>query len=213
MRLVLLAMLALACCSKPLPVSSVPEETKPIAAAPLPLGKHRFVMSSSHEISCSQSFETDSKHVTFDLAIDETGHATLKIDGTKSTIFGPAEGKFSAGGAKDIHHESHPFSELWTGSARAIAGGVQLDLAKDQLSWKLACESKRVDAKPPYEESADANATKSVEILSCTPTRHVEERDQKQFGALLFLPLPGLQSSVHDYGWGAEHSELRLLQN
>lgn len=204
------AFLVLACCSKPLPASAVPDEAKPIAAAPVPAGKLRFVVSTSHEMSCSQSFESDSLYVIYDLAIESTGKTTLTIEGSSTSVFGPSDAKFTGG---KVERQSKKIAESWSGTARSTDGSMELDLVSGARSWKLVCASRRVDAKLPSAQGVDAKATKSVEALSCTPTRHVAERDHSQIGALVFSSLPGLESSVRDYGgYADEKAELRLLR-
>lgn len=204
--------LVLACCSKPQPVTPVVEEATPIPASSSLIGKRRFVMASTHEISCSQSFERHGVYVTFDLAIDSAGQATLKVDGATHKSFGASEARFSPG-AK-VHQESKPIAELWSGTARMVGTSVHVDLSKGHSQWKLACALRRVDARRPYTAGANANATESVEVLACTPTRHVAEGDEKHIGALLFAPFPGVESSVDQHGWGGRDTfDLRILRD
>ena len=206
--------LVLVCCSKPQPVTLVADEAKPIPAASSLIGKRRFVMASTHEISCSQSFERHGVYVTFDLAIDGAGQATLKVDGAAHKSFGASEARFSPG-AK-VHQESKPIAELWSGTARMVGTSVHVDLNKGHSQWKLACALRRVDARRAYTAGANANAdaNESVEVLACTPTRHVAEGDEKHIGALLFAPFPGVESSVDQHGWGGRDSfDVRILRD
>jgi len=206
--------LVLVCCSKPQPVTPVADETKPISASSPLIGKRRFVMASTHEISCSQSFERHGLYVTFDLAIDSAGQATLRVDGAAHKSFGASEARFSPG-AK-VHQESKPIAELWSGTARMVGQSVHVDLSKGSALWKLACGLRRVDARRPYtaDANANANANESVEVLACTPTRHVAEGDEKHIGALLFAPFPGVKSSVDQRGWGGRDTfDLRILRD
>lgn len=202
----LLLVALLPACSRPTPVVGVPAEV--VEPAPSLAGSYRFVVSTSHEISCSQSFETHGVSVTYDLSIDPSAKVTLKLEGNKSSTFGPNFGKYESGSAgNQFDHRSTPFAEQWSGVAKTVGDTVWLDLASGALRWKLACTRKQVDAKAA---GADSKVTTSVAALSCTPPRRLGDDDAKNVPALLFAALPGLRLSADDYG-AAEFVELRRL--
>lgn len=201
----LLLVALLSACSRPTPVVGVPAEV--VEPAPSLAGTYRFVVSTSHEISCSQSFETHGVSVTYDLSIDPSAKVTLKLEGNKSSTFGPNFGKYESGSAANqFDHRSTPFAEQWSGVAKTVGDTVWLDLASGALRWKLACTRQQVDAKT----STDSKVTTLVPVLSCTPPRRLGDDDAKNVSALLFAALPGLRLSADDYG-STEFVELRRL--
>jgi len=204
----LLLLALLPACSRPTPVVGVPAEV--VEPAPSLAGTYRFVVSTSHEISCSQSFETHGVSVTYELNIDPSAKVTLKLEGQKSSTFGPNFGKYEGSAANQFDHRSTPFVEQWSGVAKAVGDTVWLDLASGALHWKLACQRKQVDAKAPLVGGVDSKVTTSVATLSCTPPRRLGEDDAKNVPALLFAALPGLRLSADDYG-STEFVELRRL--
>lgn len=216
MRALSLAILALAGCTSP--ASAVPaaaaaptaEASEPIAPVSPLAGEYRYVMSVSHEISCSRSFEHHGVYVTYDLAIGPTGEAVLKLEGAEHRSSGPSGARFSPGA--QYQKESRPIAERWTGTATRVGDSVRVELASGGAAWRLACRIARVDAKLPYVEGASLDAKRSVEVLSCTPTRHVPPADAAQLGTLSFAAKPGLEASVHDYGHGSVHADVRLLR-
>lgn len=196
-------------CSRPTPVVGVPAEV--VEPAPSVAGSYRFVVSTSHEISCSQSFETHGVSVTYDLIIDPSAKVTLKVEGNKSSTFGPNFGTYESSVAAQFDHRSTPFVEQWSGVAKTVGDTVSLDLVSGALHWKLACTQKQVDAKAPLVGGVDSKATTSVATLSCTPPRRLGDDDTKNIPALLFAALPGLRLSADDYGGSGEFVELRRL--
>lgn len=206
----LLLLALLPACSRPTPVVGVPGEV--VDPAPIVAGSYRFVVSTSHEISCSQSFETHGVSVTYDLNIDPSAKVTLKLEGQKSSTFGPSYGKYASGSAgNEFDHRSTPFVEQWSGVAKTVGDTVSLDLVSGALHWKLACTQKQVDAKEPLVGGVDSKVTTSVATLSCTPPRRLGDDDTKHVPALLFAALPGLRLSADDYGGSGEFVELRRL--
>jgi hypothetical protein len=208
MRAAISAFLVVASCSKPVPVVAVPNETKPSAATAntTPAGRWKFVLSTHHEISCSQSFEADGTYVTFDLAIANDGAAKLTVEGIESHTFGPSDAKMSPGSKIDRHVKD--IRESWSGHA----DGTRIDLEANDKHWFLECKAAKIDARVPYAEGADTDATKQVDALACTPPRHVPRQAETEVTRLLFVTGAGIEHRIDDYGWGSARSELRLAK-
>ncbi len=210
MRPLLFAVLLAACSPSPPRTAALAVPAEVVAPSPSLAGTYRFVVSTRHEISCSQSFETHGVSVTYDLRIEPSSKVTLKVDGHKSSTFGPAYGADASGLADAFDHRSTPFAEQWSGIGKQVGDTVQLDLESGGLHWKLACTRKTVEARPPSRAGTDPKATAPVVALSCSPPRRLAEGDVKSVPALLFAGLPGLRLTVDDDG-GGELVELRHL--
>lgn len=209
-------LVASSACSRPQPIAAVDGEraTSTAKAAPLPTGEWKLEASSSSEHSCSQSFESTTKSVRFDLSIDAAGQALLAIERRTSSTYGP-NGPAPGGAPPKVWHDTHETNESWRGVATAIDEGVKLSLQQvctgtpcGKDAWAFECRTRTVSALAAYGSDA---GTVTRPVLACELQKLLEPELQKSVvqGVPLAAP-PGLMLSHHDYGYAGGQVELRV---
>jgi len=188
-------------CSRAMNVGPAPE--KPIAppAPKIAAGTYKLFVSSTHEISCSQSFQSDSEYAMFELMVAGDGGATLAITTSTRSVFGPSGSKFTGG----------PATKNETRHAYRYVGGAtgdRIELSEEKSAGKLV-----VTCKPTTVVVDDftVDAGKAhLDALSCNGLPFLTKEATEHFKGLAPLAVgPGLLFDYDDYGHGSPHTSLR----
>jgi len=191
MRGPVLVFVAVLGCSRATTVGPAPEAPRPALAS----GVYRLVVSSMNEISCSQSFQTDTQHVGYDLALRADGSAQLDVVVRKTSAFGPSASKFSGGPATRTKTEK-TYRYVGRGDQGATFDGREEKLGG---ALRLRCMPKSV-----------ALDKGQVDAIACDglPFLPDDARDHFKGPAPLALA-PGLLLVIDDHGHGSPFVALR----
>ena len=193
--------------------------------APLAL---RFAYSLSEEISCSQSFESDGWSAEYELVIEPSGAAQLRVDTGRSHAFGPSVARFQPGTDDETAREQSGSVRTWRGAAAWKGEGFAIAFEPDTAECKtlvsgrgwymvecepsaplaLSCVRGTVDAlRHAVEEASakDPDATAEIEIFECTPAFGLPAADELDVplpDRLPFAEAPGLELEYWRHGIG-----------
>jgi hypothetical protein len=214
------------------------------AGAPDPLARPidgplalRFAYSLSEELACSESFESDGWSAKYELDIEPSGAAQLRVSADRSHAFGPSMARFRPGMDDRTTHEQSGSDRSWRGTIAWRGGGFSAALAPDAAQCKtyvdgkgwyaaecapsaplaFACVRKEVDALPPAIAEASASepdATTPIGVFECAPAFGLPaaaELDVALPGAIPFAAAPGLELEYWRHGIGnLDAPKLRL---
>jgi len=196
--LVLLAVLG---CSRATPVGPAPEAPTAAPPAKVAQGSYKLVVSTMHEMSCSQSFQSNSELATYELSIAADGAATLAIKIRKSSVFGSSSAKFS-GGPTTKDESIH--STRYVGIATIVAGVTQFEGKEEKTSAKA-----KLSCKPTSLEVTDGDSKLHLDALACAGLPLNEDATSYFKGPAPLAVGTGVLLAVHDYGHGTAHTTLR----
>jgi hypothetical protein len=204
------------------------------AGAPDPMAKPidaplvlRFAYSLSEELACSESFQSDGWSAKYELTLDPSGTAALRVDADRSHAFGPSAARFRDDMEDQTTREQSGSSRSWRGTV-AWSGEARFEVAlePDEAECKTLVRGRgwyRVDC-PPSDALAFAcvrgairvkDAPAEVEVFECAPPYGLPaagELDVPLPDALPFGAAPGLELEYWRHGIGnLDAPELRLL--
>jgi hypothetical protein len=198
----------------------------------------RFAYSLSEEISCSQSFESDGYSAKYELVIEPSGAAELRVGADRSHAFGSSMARFQPGMDDETTREQSGSDRTWRGTAAWKRARFSVALAPDKAECKtlvagkgwylvecppskplaLTCVRKTVEALPPLGATAPASAAETpveVAVFECTPPYGLPaagDLDVPLPDALPFAEAPGLELEYWRHGIGNfDEPKLRLL--
>ncbi|MCK9460759.1 MAG: hypothetical protein M0R80_14060 [Proteobacteria bacterium] len=202
--------------------------------APLAL---RFAYSLSEEISCSQSFESDGWSAKYELVLEPSGAAQLRVDAGRSHAFGPSVARFRPGMDDETTREQSGSVRTWRGAAAWKGEGFAIAFEPDTAECKalvggrgwyavecapstplsLACLRGAVAAlRHGVEEASakDPDATVEIEVFECAPAFGLPETGELDVALpdrLPFAEAPGLELEYWRHGIGnLDTPKLRL---
>lgn len=191
---VLRASLLLLCalgCSRAAPVAPAAKQ------AAIPSGVYKLIVYTSHELSCSVSFERDNDDATYELTIAPDNSATLVVATRVTRIFGPASAKFAGGNVNKSHKER---KLRYVG--RANQGATTFEGVEEHSASKvwLTC-------KPA---SVVLSGGSRLDVISCTGLPALPAHGETYVaGAVPLAIAPGVFLAIHDYGNGRPDVMLR----
>lgn len=186
-------------CSGATPIGPTTETAK---SAPLIVGNYKLTVSTRHEISCSQSFQSDSELTSYELSIAADGAATLARKAHASSVFGPSESKFGGGAAS---HSETSRSATYACHAKPSEGATRVECVEQKTSGKvtLVCRTTTV-------ELDDGKAKTRLDAIACSGLPGQPDDAAAYFkGAAPLASGTGLLLAVDDYGHGSAHTTLR----
>jgi len=186
-------------CSRASPVGPAPEAPKIASPAPVAAvksGVYKLFVGATHEISCSQSFQTDSEYTAYELTLGDDGSVSLAVTTHSSHVFGPSSSKFSGGPAtKDDKLGKYRFVGR-TSSTATFEGAEEKSGAK----VRLTCTTSRVAID---DHTVDAGKA-TIDAISCAGLPFMPDDGRTYFKGPAPLALgTGLALSVHDFGHGS----------
>jgi len=188
-------------CSRAMAVGPAPEQ--PVAPPPVKLsaGTYKLFVSSTHEMSCSQSFQSDSEYASLELTIASDGGATLAVKTSKRSVFGPSGSKFSGG--PSTKNETR-------GEYRYVghATGDRIDMSEEKSAAKLA-----VTCKPTVvtidDSSVDAGKSQ-LDALACSGLPFLTDEARAYFkGPAPLAAGTGVMFGYDDHGHSGPHTSFR----
>ena len=169
------------------------------------VGTYALYVSSTREMSCSQSFETNSESTKYELTIAADGTATLAVSVRASSLFGPSSGKFTGGGSKQERAANYRY----VGRATAEASATKVEATDSKTSYKAFLTCKPSSTELTTSSTADAGRER-VDSISCTGLPMLGDEAAAYFkGPAPLAEGTGLFFATHDFGHGTSMETLR----
>jgi hypothetical protein len=175
--------------------ASIAPVSEPPAAPKVASGTYKLIVSSSHELSCSQSFERSSDHRSYELTLGDS--AALAIVVRTSSIFGPAGAKFGGGPVTTREKSERKFRYVGRTTKDNTFEGVE---EKSGAKLSITCQPTTVTLEDKSQ----------LDVVACTGMPQLSEDATSYFkGPVPLAPATGVLLSVDDYGFGGAHTALR----
>lgn len=180
-------------CSRAAPLSPAPAPTPTIAS-----GVYKLIVSASHEISCSWSFERHDEDATYELTIGGDHRATLTATIRSAKVFGPSSSMFHSGPVNKTRKERKLRYIGRANDGTTFEGTEEHSAAVARLTCSVGIVV-----------LTDAAASR-VSVISCSGLPFMPEAGAKHFAGRAPLATgTGVMLSIDDHGHGSPGVTLR----